>query len=195
MQESGKRDRCASPDLLENPDKMIRNAEAAARTFANSVRSRFFVEADDLAGPAIMAGLAGRPMKLGIIDELRRIGGRDVPNAEASLRRGSHRTNFLLSQFPENAVVGIGEPKYIAQLALKKCGVLMLDCLPEKLRRVIMLRYWHGLTQIEVGREMGFALGKNGRNCGRVSQLEMQACALIAAELKRRGIRSMRDVM
>lgn len=77
---------------------------------------------------------------------------------------------------------------YYARTALHKCGVLMLNCLHESRRRVIMLRYWHGLTQAETAAELGLTPG-------RIGQIEREACKLIAEELKRRGIKSMRDVI
>lgn len=171
---------------------MILKATAAATSLAAAVRSRFFIEADDLVGPAIMAGLAGRPLKFGIIDELRKLGGRRTASPVSELR-GKH-VHFLANQFGEHDVVGIAEPKYTVQLALKKCGVLMLSCLPERHRKVIMLRYWHQLSQFEVGQLMGFTTFPPG-SCPRVSQLETEACRIIARELALRGIRSMRDVI
>lgn len=111
------------------------------------------------------------------IDCLRTVGGREGRKPI---------TNLLHCQFLREPRVP--ESDYVVPLALKRCGVLMLDCLPERLRRVIMLRYWHGLTQKEVALEMDLSFG-------RISQLERDACRIIARELARRGIRSMRDVI
>lgn len=76
----------------------------------------------------------------------------------------------------------------LVRLALKRCGVLMLGCLNEKQRRVMMLLYWHGLTAKEAAAEIGIStmtLFFHRKN----------ACRVIAAELARRGIKSMRDVI
>jgi DNA-directed RNA polymerase specialized sigma24 family protein len=193
---------------------MIAQAKRAAACGADIARSRFFVEADDLVGPAIMAALAGRPMRFGVIDGLRSLGGR-LGNSTVARRSGQTgaASKFLAHQFEEKQEVGTAEPNYIARLALKRCGVLILDCLPPRLRKVMLLRYWHDLTQVEVGRIMGFTItetarptskgasrshfpkGTIWRNCSRVQQLEREAIELIRGELQRRGIRSMRDLM
>ncbi len=160
---------------------MIQQAEKMAMAFARSAESRVHVEASDLAGAALLAHVQGRAMRYGIVDELRRLYGRES------------NPRPLVDQLSES-YQGTVEPDYIVPLALKRCGVLMLDCLPERLRRLIMLRYWHGLSQVETGRELGFTVS-GGVACCRVSQLEKQACGIIARELRRRGIRSMRDVI
>jgi DNA-directed RNA polymerase specialized sigma24 family protein len=80
------------------------------------------------------------------------------------------------------------EPDYVARLALKRCGVLMLNCLHPTRRRVILLRYWWMLTQAETAVELGISPG-------RVGQLEREACAQLRCVLEERGIRSMRDVV
>jgi RNA polymerase sigma factor (sigma-70 family) len=80
------------------------------------------------------------------------------------------------------------DPEYVAKLALKRCGVIMLEALPPRYRKLMLLRYWHQLSNAETAREMGVS------PC-RVSQIEKLACKIIAAELERRGIRSLRDVV
>lgn len=80
------------------------------------------------------------------------------------------------------------EDDNIVRLALKRCGVLMLGCLNDKQRRVMMLLYWHGLTAKETASEIGISTMT-------VFFHRKNACKVIAAQLALRGIKSMRDVI
>ncbi len=165
---------------------MIGHATRLATAYAVHVEPRMHVEVDDLAGAALLAKAQGRRLENGIVDELRKIGGR---SSRVSHRQLIHsRSDKLQGQIGEGFDMAGPEPQYVVRLALKRCGVLMLDCLPERERRVMLLRYWHDLTQAEAAAELGVTPG-------RVGQIERAACKVIAAELARRGIRSMRDVV
>ena len=178
-------------DMLANPDKIIEYANCMAMSSARTAESYIHVEADDLAGAAILAAVKGQPMRYGIIDELRRTGCRNSYDRQTGrLNVYDHRRE----QLDESHDIG-EEPDYLIRLALKRCGVLMLDCLPPRLRRVILLRYWHCLSQVEVARVFGLTVCNNGNSAPRISQLEKKACKIIAEELARRGIRSMRHVI
>ena len=135
-------------------------------------------EHSDMVDAGILGHYEGRPIKYAILDERRRMGG----------NRAGRSTFQALNQLQANTDRVVPTPKYIARLALKRCGVLMLDILPQRLRRVMLLRYWHELTQKEVSLELGVT-------AGRVSQIETQSCAILARELRRRGIRSLMDVI
>lgn len=80
------------------------------------------------------------------------------------------------------------EPDAVVRLALKRCGVLMLESLPARLRKVLLLRYWHNLNNAETADQMKVSTG-------RISQMEKRAAELLRAELERRGIKSLRDVI
>lgn len=168
--------------MLANPDKIIQQANSIATVYQRASESSIHVEVSDLASAGILAAVRGRPIQYGIIDELRKVGGRTGVIDKRQF------------QIPESHDHGV-EPEYVVRLALKRCGVIMLDCLPPRLRKVILLRYWHCLKQAEVGVIMGFAVTNDGLTCGRVSQLERQACQIIKTELEKRGIKSLRHVI
>jgi DNA-directed RNA polymerase specialized sigma24 family protein len=162
---------------------------------------RMYVELDDvysfiLCNATIRKLRGGTPSLKGLaIDYLRSVGG--------DTRKASVKTLFLHEQYPTaRHPVGItaddhvapiefdraDSDDYITRLALKRCGVVMLDILPARLRRIMLLRYWHGLSQSEAARESKLS-------STRMAQLEQQAVKLIRAELARRGIKSLRDVI
>lgn len=178
---------------------MIGMANVLAARYVPAVASRFHVEKDDLVGPALLAVVKGRKkMQHAIIDELRRIGG--------DPRYPTHRTNFVHEQIPPR-IVERSEPEgETARIALKRCGVLMVECLKHrqpkkvgaiggghrlkpKLRyKIIMLRYWHQLNQTETALYLGLTPS-------RVAQIEREALGVLREELERRGIKSLRDVV
>ncbi len=110
---------------------------------------------------------------------------KDYNRVELGTRRAARVSFKPLSR---SAQVEDLDCDYYARTALQKCGVLMLNCLHESRKRVIMLRYWHDLSQAETAAELGLTPG-------RIGQIEREACKTIAAELERRGIKSLRDVV
>lgn len=177
---------------------MIAYADRIAGSMRALISSRFHVEHDDLAGAAILGAIQGRPMKYAVIDEIRKIGGRGHGNLVDPVK---HRRVFQLHEDYDRAA----HPKCIVGLALKRCGVIMLEFLkaipknpitqggawkfkPELRYNVIMLRYWHQLNQRETADQLGLSQE-------RIGQIEREACKLIRAELERRGIKSLRDVV
>jgi DNA-directed RNA polymerase specialized sigma24 family protein len=146
---------------------------------------RVYVELDDvnsfvLGYATIRILKGGKPSLRGLaIDYCRTLGG--------DQRKRSAHTRFLHEQLPHDFDRADSNDN-TARLALKRCGVVMLDSLPARLRKIMLLRYWHGLSQSETARESKLSPA-------RVHQLEQQAAKLIRAELARRGIKSLRDVM
>ncbi len=61
-----------------------------------------------------------------------------------------------------------------------------LQALSAKHRRYILLRFWQDMTQVEAGREMGWGVFGNSRGCycGRASQVERSAIAMMRAALQ-----------
>ena len=168
-----------------------------SRTVAVAIaqrQTRFHVEPSDVESYVLgeltlrllRGGKLGRIQSI-VTDYLRNVGGREQEQPH------SWGYRFLHEQFGKDYDAPV-DCDYVARLALKRCGVLMLECLPKKLRRLMILRYWHDLSQLETGRLLGYAI-VNGRSCPRVSQLELLACKMIAKELERRGIKSMRDLV
>jgi len=72
-------------------------------------------------------------------------------------------------------------------MALEKCGLAMLGMLSDRLRRVVLLRYWHDLTIREVAAEMSLSIP-------RIHQLLTKAHRIIKTELEARGVHGMADV-
>lgn len=80
---------------------------------------------------------------------------------------------------PLDMPIGVEDPQLEA-LELRLALQQLLQMLPERLRDLIRLRFFHGLSQQEVGRRLGISQMH-------VSRLERQALAKLRQELRRAG--------
>lgn len=154
------------------------------------------VEEDDICsfvlGRAVLARMrGGSPYLKGLaIEYLRSFAGdtRRHSDTDSSGPRNGKCTRFLhLQMLP--GFDPAGETDFARELSLRRCGLLMLRSLPQRrLRQVIVLRYWHGLSGEEAARLMKISPS-------RLAQLQAEALGIIRDCLFERGISSIGDVM